>query len=167
MRNCTQPNCIEPVYYRTAQFCSAHRVDKSHLLYGVWQSMRNRCRSKSNKHYPQYGGRGIAICQEWGTFASFRAWAEQSGYLQGLSIDRIDNDRGYSPENCRWTDQTTQNNNKSDNVIVEFQGKRQTVMEWAREIGLNHYTLRSRLEHGWPVEEALNARLRRVRVRQA
>lgn len=77
-------------------------------LYEVWKSMRRRCSSPKSQDYPEYGGRGITVCNEWQDFAAFRDWALMNGYREGLSIDRVDPDDGYNPSNCRWTNVGTQ-----------------------------------------------------------
>lgn len=83
-------------------------------IYRVWCSMRQRCGNPKNQEFKRYGGRGIHVCEEWASdFEAFRKWSEENGYAIGLTIDRIDNDKGYSPENCRWTTMKVQNNNKS------------------------------------------------------
>ncbi len=85
---------------------------ESHRLYPVWYAMKQRCTNPKYKSYSNYGGRGITICEEWLDVKNFIEWSKSSGWREGLSVDRIDNDKGYSPENCRWVDRTTQNINQ-------------------------------------------------------
>lgn len=83
-------------------------------LFRVWCSMRGRCNNPNCSDFHRYGGRGIKVCAEWDSdFAAFEKWSKENGYVMGLTIDRIDNDKGYSPDNCRWTTMEVQNNNKS------------------------------------------------------
>lgn len=124
-------------------------------LYRVWGNMVNRCTNHNNPAYNKYGGRGISVCDEWLQFLTFREWAISSGYSEELSIDRIDNDGGYNPDNCRWVDRYVQANNKRNNVMLEFNGRTMTVSEWAREMNINYKALHRRLHAGWTVERAL------------
>lgn len=97
-----------------------HRGPKeSPRLYGIWCGMKGRCYNESDPKYPRYGARGITVCDEWREdFEPFRKWAESSGYQENLTIDRIDNDRGYSPDNCQWTDLVAQARNRSRNRLT-------------------------------------------------
>ncbi len=95
----------------------------THPLYGVWRTMRQRCYNSNNKQYPYYGYRGIQVCSEWKTdFLSFFNWALSSGYEKGLSIERIDNNANYCPENCKWATHLSQCNNQRSNIQVLYHG---------------------------------------------
>lgn len=130
-------------------------------LYRIWAHMRSRCNLKRHERYHEYGGRGIKVCPEWDDFQNFHQWAIDNGYNESLTIDRIDNEKGYCPENCRWTDYKTQNNNRDYNVHLTHNGKTMTVAEWAREIGVKDATLRSRLKAGWSIERVLTTPITR------
>lgn len=114
-------------------------------LFFIWQSMLDRCRRPKNKQYKDYGGRGITVCSEWEDFAIFREWALSNGYTDSLTIDRIDNDKGYCPSNCRWANKYTQSNNKSNNRKITYKGKTKTLAQWCKELKLNYGTVSSRL----------------------
>lgn len=107
-----------------------------------------------------YGGRGITVCDEWRTFEGFLVWSLRNGYKEGLSIDRIDNDKGYSPSNCRWATRETQANNKKSNIRIEFNGETHTLSEWSRMLGIKEATIRKRIKSGLSVEEAFNTPIR-------
>lgn len=121
--------------------------------YKSWQSMRTRCLNKNSDKYANYGGRGIGICAEWNSFEAFLS--DMGERPDGCTIDRKDNDLGYSPENCRWATSREQANNKRINVILECSGRSQTVAEWAREKGIGYQTLRKRLDIGWSVDRSI------------
>lgn len=102
-------------------------------LYRIWTGMKERCYNKNNLRYNCYGGRGIEVCDGWkNSFQVFENWAINNGYDENLTIDRIDVDLGYYPENCRWITNLEQQNNRRDNIFVLFEGKVNTLSEWAR-----------------------------------
>ena len=128
-----------------------------HKLYKTWHNMRSRCKNPNAAKYELYGGRGIMVCGEWDNdFMAFYNWAIASGWKEGLSIDRIDPNGNYCPENCRWADAITQNNHLRPNHNLTYNGKSQSIYAWARELGINKKTLSERIRRGWTIERALN-----------
>ena len=126
-------------------------------LYNVWKGMRKRCNSPNNHNYKYYGERNISICDEWDDYLVFKKWAEAFGYKDGLSIERIDVNGNYCPENCMWADWVTQENNRRNNKVLELNGKKQTMAEWAREYNIRYSLLKSRIYAGWSLGKALSA----------
>lgn len=114
---------------------------KEHRLYNIWKCMNLRCEDGSRDYYDRYGGRGISVCDEWRDFAKFSAWSYANGYDDGLTIDRIDNNGDYRPENCRWATPQQQALNTSKNVRIRIGDKEQTAVEWADETGISQYTI--------------------------
>lgn len=127
-------------------------------LHNIWKDMIRRCEQTDRKQYRNYGGRGITVCSSWrDDFVSFRNWAVSNGYSDDLSIDRIDNDKGYSPENCRWATATEQSRNRRGRVMVTYQGRTMCLSAWTEELGLNYSVMRDRIvERGWSPEVAFN-----------
>ena len=125
------------------------------LIHSIWRSMRARCNNPNNKKYESYGGRGITVCARWDSFENFAAdMGKCPG--KGYSIDRIDNNKSYFPENCDWRTQKEQCRNQRTNSLLTYQGKTQCIAAWAEQLGLNYGTLRSRLTKlKWPIERAL------------
>lgn len=119
----------------------------SNPLYKVWGGIKARCLNPKASNYERYGGRGITICDKWkDDFKAFYDWAISNGYKKGLSIDRIDNNGGYEPANCRWVDARTQQNNIRTNNIFTYKGITHTVTEWSRILRVNRETLRYRIK---------------------
>lgn len=130
---------------------------KDTRLYKKWCSMRARCKYPNNKKYNHYGGKGIRVCDEWdNSFIAFYKWAIATGYKDGLTIDRIDNNKGYCPENCRWATTAEQNRNYSRNRKITYNGVTKCLADWADESGVNRATLAQRIRLGWPMERALS-----------
>ena len=129
-------------------------------LYRVWEKMKSRCNNPNNRNYPDYGGRGIFICDEWNDFVPFYEWSQENGYEEGLTIDRIDNDGGYSPDNCRWVTQTENANNKRSNKWIEWNGETKTIAQWARTMDIKYGTLFRRLYYSpMSFEEAMTKKV--------
>ena len=125
-------------------------------LYAVYSSMKARCRNKNNRNWHNYGGRGITVCEEWlNDFKAFYDWSINNGYSEGLTLDRIDNDKGYSPDNCRWATYETQQNNKRTNVYVMYKGETKTPSQLAHKYGVNAKMVCQRVRSGWDIERAL------------
>lgn len=118
--------------------------------------MISRTENPRKPDFPFYGGRGITVCPEWRhDFTAFENWATKHGYADDLTIDRIDNDKGYSPDNCRWVDRKKQAENRRAAIILTLNGKSENVKNWARLLGVPASTLYGRIQRGWPTEEVL------------
>lgn len=126
--------------------------------------MRQRCRDRRATRFPQYGGRGITICERWDSFDLFLE--DMGPPPAGSSLERLDVNGHYTPQNCVWATVDEQANNKTSNHWIVFQGQRKTMMQWAKELGVGYYTLRGRLRAGWDVESALTKPSRPIRRKQ-
>lgn len=130
-------------------------------LYSIWDSMRQRCNNPNCSAYKNYGGRGISICDEWDDFAVFREWALANGYDElaergTYTLDRIDVNGDYAPDNCRWVNFRTQSNNKRDTIYVEYDGMSMPLSYWAETTGIKYCTLFARYKRGWSPERILS-----------
>ncbi|WP_055693344.1 hypothetical protein [Streptomyces prasinopilosus] len=124
-------------------------------MYYRWRGMVARTTDPNHRRYADYGGRGITVCERW---KSFEAFAEDMGstFSPELTLERIDNDRGYEPGNCRWATVIEQARNKRSSHLVTFRGQTKTIIEWSELLGLNYDTVRGRLtKQGWSVERTL------------
>ena len=125
-------------------------------IYDTWNRMMHRCYDIKHHKYPRYGDRGIVICDEWkNNYNSFYKWAIENGFKLGLSIDRINNDGNYEPNNCRWTTRKEQMNNTSRNRFITLNNETHTLAEWCEKLGIKYNTASSRLYRGKSAEEAL------------
>lgn len=131
-------------------------------VYSCYGIMKRRCYDKNLEHYPCYGGRGIKVCDEWlgeDGFQHFYDWAMTNGYEDGLTLDRIDVNGDYCPENCKWATWVEQANNKRNSHFIEYNGERHTYAQWERINGLKQGTISSRIRNWWSIEEALESQL--------
>lgn len=148
--------CLERENLERISKMSVHGMSKS-KLHRVWRMMKDRCSNTKNKKYRIYGGRGIAVCEEWlNDFQTFYDWSMDNGYMEGLSIDRIDVNGNYCPENCRWATPKQQSNNTRNNHFLHHNGEAHTISEWAEITGIERCTISARINrYGWPIEKAL------------
>lgn len=124
-------------------------------LHSIWKAMRKRCNNPHDSAYNYYGGKGIKVCEEWDDFTSFKEWAMANGYSDDLTIDRIDSDKDYCPQNCRWSNFKDQCNNRTNNCFIEYNGERLTIAQWSERLGIKYTTLYRRIKCGKSPEEAL------------
>jgi hypothetical protein len=138
--------------------------------YYIWKFMMDRCYDKKHEVYSDYGARGIGVCNKWHDVRKFCAWYEsKGGYTKcGLEIDRIDNDRGYSPSNCKLSTKSGNNRNKRSNVWVMHKGNKVLLIELWEKYGLVDYvTTQKRVRRGWSLRDSLRLPLQRVQVKTA
>jgi len=137
-----------------------HPYQKHHGLsktqeYKTWSRIRRRCFDEKDRNYKDYGGRGIKMCKKWNdSFINF--YSDMGLRPEGTSIERINNEKGYYKENCRWATPKEQGNNTRRNHFVTYKNKTQTLSQWAKEIGINEGVLWYRIKTKWPLEKALN-----------
>lgn len=170
------PNSIHiPNLKYCSRKCSSHRdlerngYRSEHPIYNAWKNIKKRCKiSDKNKDYKNYGLRGIAVCEEWESdYTTFLKWALINNWKKGLTIERIDNDKGYSPENCKWATRKEQLANRRNTWNITYNGKTLTQLEWSEELGIHHNTLAKRLKVWKDVERAfltpIDSRYKRTR----
>jgi hypothetical protein len=139
---------------RRSSYGSAARGSPELRTYAAWRNLKTRCDNRRSPKYRHYGGRGIRYDAKWKSFAGF---VDDMGLAPpGMSLDRIDNDGPYRKSNCRWATPKQQNRNARFNRIIEFAGERKPLSAWAEQLGIKWFTLRARLDMGWPLERALS-----------
>lgn len=139
----------------------AHRTPE----YRSWTAMLTRCTNPNSPNYPNYGGRGISVCDRWRSFENF--YADMGPRPDGCSVDRIDVNGNYEPDNCRWATKATQANNTRANIPLTHNGRTMNLAEWARESGISVGALRRRIfDLGWSTERSLTTPLRKMAHRQ-
>lgn len=143
--------------------CLHEKHSKSETrLYRVWRGMKARCLNSKYPYYSNYGGRGITVCDEWkNDFQVFCEWAMKNGYDEKAprgecTLDRIDNNGNYEPNNCRWTTNKQQSRNRRTNHLLTYKGKTQNIIQWAEETGISRSVFVSRLQNGWNMKKIIN-----------
>lgn len=132
-------------------------------LHRIWRSIHDRCYNSNNQDYKHYGERGIIMCAEWkDEFMPFYNWAIKNGYKENLTIDRIDVNKGYFPDNCRWVSMVEQNNNRRNNKIMTFNGESLTIAQWSKKTGVKYGDIQNRLRYGYSFEEAINPNFKKI-----
>lgn len=116
--------------------------------YNSYRCMHSRCYREKDPSYKYYGGRGIKVCDEWKDIANFENWVKEHPYFEGATLDRIDSDGDYSPDNCRWATMREQDNNRRNTIIVTWNGETHSLSEWSSIIGINKSTLSNRYWRG-------------------
>lgn len=156
----TSCGCVQK--RRSAEAHTRHGYHGSRL-YNIWSNMKGRCSTESCSFYERYGGRGITVCQEWlDNFEAFRDWALTNGYQEHLTIDRIDNDGPYSPENCRWSTEGEQARNRSTTSMITVDGITRSRTEWAEMLGIKPEALRSATRRGHNPETYIKTKLKEM-----
>ena len=125
--------------------------------YNSYKSMMSRCYREKDASYKYYGGRGIAVCEEWHNILNFEKWVEDHPYFEGATLDRIDSNGNYEPSNCRWATMFEQCKNRRNSVLIEFNGEIHNITEWARITGIKRGTLNTRYSRGWSAERILTS----------
>jgi hypothetical protein len=173
---------LATLHYGSSTSCGCHRLEKTMATnrirltthgmsdtrtYAVWHAMRGRCEYTAHQSYALYGGRGIAVCPQWSRFETFLR--DMGHKPPGKSLDRIDNDGDYSPENCRWASTHEQARNRRGTKRILFNGERRCLSEWAEKLGLSYFLIHRRIiRAGWSPERAFSqpSRCRRTRKQQ-
>ena len=166
----TNGNTVSCGCKRRETISNIEEINKSHeksntKLYKIYLGMKSRCYNKNSPKYNMYGGRGIKICKEWlDNFLNFYNWAIENGYSDELSIDRINVDGNYEPNNCRWASPKEQANNTRKTVFISYKGKTRPASEWSEITGIPQSTLTRRKRDGWSDEECIETKIGKKRA---
>ena len=157
----------------TIQSCGCYRLSQlreklvthgmsGSRLYSIWGHMKCRIKNPKDHKYPLYGGRGIRLCESWEDFEPFHEWAIANGYQEDLSIERIDVNGDYCPENCKWIPLKDQAKNRRSNHTLTWRGETKTITEWSEDLDIKPNIIFARIDrYGWDIERALTQKVRR------
>lgn len=177
-KTCEIKNCDKPTVGRG--WCNMHysrwkrhgnpikRVKESHGMhsspeYGIWCHIKERCNNSNNKHYHNYGQRGIKVCDRWQK--SFLAFYEDMGKRPiGMTLERINNNGNYESSNCKWATRKEQGNNTRRNVILIYKGRSQNVTQWCTQLGIRQQTMFGRIKRGWSTEKIITTKVIKKQV---
>jgi len=155
--------CYKKELMTSNKYKETHNESRTRL-YHTWQSMKQRCYDINIKEYKWYGARGIGICIEWMDYISFSNWAKGNGYKKHLTIDRIDNDGDYEPNNCKWSTTKQQNRNKTTTRFVELNGEKKGLGEWSEILNIPMSTMVNRANRKCSPEQILNTNYKRRNI---
>lgn len=148
--------CVAHLTSRASSSCGCPTYSSKHSAYSIWHGIITRCYLATHPNYQNYGARGITMCKEWRESPDvFVQWAISTGYKKGMSIERKDNEKGYSPDNCCWIPRGDQNYNKRNTHWVIWEGKKISLAKLIKEKGLSFGMVGKRLERGWSVSDAI------------
>lgn len=146
--------CYQKIY--DAESNKTHGMSGTRI-WRIWSCMKARCNNEKDTTYQYYGARGIKVCDDWNnSFESFHEWSVDNGYNENLTLDRIDVDGNYEPENCRWITMKEQGSNRRNNVLYELNGQKKTLPQWGEEYGIDYRKVYRRMYYSkWDLEKAL------------
>jgi len=147
----------------TSKSKKSHGLSNKHQLYFKWKAIKTRCHNRNTKDWDNYGGRGILMSEYWASdFQKFYDWAIDNGWKKGLDIDRIDNNCGYYPENCRFITRSANSRNKRNNVLVLYKNETKTLVEWCEVLKIKYKSAHNRIRLGWSIWDTFNTPVRPI-----
>lgn len=164
--NTSSCGCLQREWARVGQIVHGHsRNGHRSAEYHTWHGMKRRCNDPNSTNYRNYGGRGIRVCERWNSFENFLL---DMGHkpTPKHSLDRIDNNGRYTPENCRWATETEQKRNTRRNRLISFRGETHCLIKWAELISMKYLTLYYRICRGWSIERALTEPVQKRKSRR-
>lgn len=154
--------CMSKILWQQSEYGKSKHHGRFTRLYSIYAAMKQRCCNPNYFESQYYGGRGITICDEWkNNFVAFRDWAMANGYKDGLSIDRVNTNKGYSPDNCRWATAKEQSRNKRNNIMITLNGETHCLIEWCEILDLPYQTIEMRIHRGWDKEKAITTPIKK------